>query len=80
MRRAFILRRKPIPDVTGAYFNGFVFVNPGSGPPRAHWEVKWDDSHAWIIDGEEITQVKKDLWDRLRLAEGIDYEKVQVGP
>jgi hypothetical protein len=79
MRRAFILRRQLAPDVAVDYFNGWVFTNPGRGLPRAGFKVKWDEDHASIISDEEITQVKKDLWDRLELAEGIDYEKVQVG-
>lgn len=44
-----------------------------------HWHPRWDDSSASIFTAAYVEQTKKDLWERCRLAEGIDYDRVQVG-
>lgn len=76
--KLFVLRKhsKVPPE---SFFDGFKFLNPGTGKPSGHWAVAWSYSRAMILDQAYIEQVKKDLWERLKLAEGIDYDRVQVG-
>lgn len=87
MDKLFVIRKRT-PQGVRAFFNGWLF-RPASrpfGPVRPHepavkasWTVKWDEGHASIITTEDVEQVKKDLWERSRLAENIDYDRVQVG-